>query len=88
MYLCLHFARQDGKKRKENHATKETKIQKNKRRKYGMNETYNAKFYILNIIYPKLMSHNQNHTTAQVQLQGATVEVGWSLKPPCLLQIN
>ena len=32
--LCLHFARQDGqdgKKRKENHATKVTKIPKTKR---------------------------------------------------------
>ena len=40
--LCLHFARQDGqdgKNRNENHATKVTKIQKNKRRRYGMNET-------------------------------------------------
>ena len=40
--LCLHFARQDGqdgKKWKENHATKVTKIPKTKRRKYGMNET-------------------------------------------------
>ena len=40
--LYLHFARQDeqdGKKRKENHATKVTKIPKTKRRKYGMNET-------------------------------------------------
>ena len=40
--LCLHFARQDGqdgKKRKENHATKLTKIPKTKRQKYGMNET-------------------------------------------------
>ena len=39
--LCLHFARhggQDGNKWKENHATKVTKIQKNKRQKYGMNE--------------------------------------------------
>ena len=42
--LCLHFARQDGqerKKQKKNHATKETKIPKTKRRKYGMNETLN-----------------------------------------------
>ena len=37
--LCLHFARQDGKKRIENHATKVTKIPKTKRQKYGMNET-------------------------------------------------
>ena len=37
--LCLHFARQDGKNRKENHATKVTKIPKTKRRKYGMKET-------------------------------------------------
>ena len=40
--LCLHFARQygpDGKKQKENHATKVTKITKTKRRKYGMNRT-------------------------------------------------
>ena len=40
--LCLHFARQDGqdgKKWKENHATKVTKIPKTKTRKYGMNET-------------------------------------------------
>ena len=28
-----------GKKQKENHATKVTKIPKTKRRKYGMNET-------------------------------------------------
>ena len=28
------------KNRKENHATKVTKIPKTKRRKYGMNETY------------------------------------------------
>ena len=37
--LCLHFARQDGqdgKKQKENYATKVTKIPKTKRRKYGM----------------------------------------------------
>ena len=38
--LSLHFARQDGKKQKENHATKVTKISKTKRRKYGMNETF------------------------------------------------
>ena len=40
--LCLHFARQeaqDGKKLKENHTTKVTKIPKTKRQKYGMNET-------------------------------------------------
>ena len=37
--LCLHFARQDGQDGKENRATKMTKIPKNKRRKYGMNET-------------------------------------------------
>ena len=40
--LRLHFARQDGqegKKWKENHTTKETKIPKTKRRKYWMNET-------------------------------------------------
>ena len=37
--LYLHFARQDGQDIKENHATKVTKIPKNKRRKYGMNET-------------------------------------------------
>ena len=32
------------KNRKENHETKVTKIPKTKRRKYGMNETYNAIF--------------------------------------------
>ena len=41
--LCLHFARQDGqdrkKNQKKNYATKVTKIPKNSRRKYGMNET-------------------------------------------------
>ena len=39
--LCLHFAKQDGqdgKKWKENHATKVTKIPKTKRQKYGMKE--------------------------------------------------
>jgi len=40
--ICLHFARQDrqdGKKQKENHITKVIKIPKNKKQKYGMNET-------------------------------------------------
>ena len=39
--LCLNFARQDGqeKNRKENHATKGTKMPKTKRQKYGMNKT-------------------------------------------------
>ena len=40
--LCLHFARQtekDRKNRKENLATKVTKIPKTKRQKYGMNKT-------------------------------------------------
>ena len=44
--LCLHFARQDGhdgKKQKENHANKVTKIPKTKRRKYGMNKTHDKK---------------------------------------------
>jgi hypothetical protein len=38
----LHFERQDGqdrKQQKENHATKVIKIPKNKRQKYGMNDT-------------------------------------------------
>ena len=34
---------QDGKKRREHHATKVTKIPKTKRRKYGMNETVISK---------------------------------------------
>ena len=41
--ICLHFAKQDeqdGKNLNENHATKVTKLPKTKRRKYGMNETY------------------------------------------------
>ena len=40
--FCLHFERQDGqdgKNRKENHATKVTKIPNTKRQKYGMNKT-------------------------------------------------
>jgi hypothetical protein len=40
--LCLYFARQvgqDGKKWKENHATKVTKIPRTKRQKYGIHET-------------------------------------------------
>ena len=47
--LCLHFARQDvqdGKKSKENHATKVTKIPKTKRRKYGMNKTLESIYNI------------------------------------------
>ena len=36
--LCLHFTRQEGKKERKS-TTKVTKIQKNKRRRYGMNET-------------------------------------------------
>ena len=42
--LCLHFARQDGKKEKENHATKVTKIPKTKRQISGMNETCITKY--------------------------------------------
>ena len=34
---CLHFARQDGQKWKENHTTKVIKIPKTKRQKFGMN---------------------------------------------------
>ena len=48
--LCLHFARQAGqdvKKWKGNHTTKVTKIQKTKKRKYGMNETKEALFQTL-----------------------------------------
>ena len=48
--LCLYFARQDGqdgKKQKENHATKVTKILKNKRQKYGMNETLTSERKLL-----------------------------------------
>ena len=37
--LCLHFARQDGKKMKKNHTIKVTKIPKTKRQKNWMNET-------------------------------------------------
>ena len=40
--LFLYFARQDGqdeKKRKENVATKVTKVPKTERQKFGMNET-------------------------------------------------
>ena len=37
--LCLHFARQDGKKTKENPATKVTTIPKTKKKKYWMNKT-------------------------------------------------
>ena len=48
--LYLHFARQDGqdgKKQKEHHATKMTKIPKTKRRKYGMNEIFDPNFKYL-----------------------------------------
>ena len=41
--LRSHFARQDGqdgKKWKENHATRVTKIPKTRRRKYGLYETF------------------------------------------------
>ena len=37
------------KKQKENHATKVTKIQKTKRRKYGMNETLALFFLAMDI---------------------------------------
>ena len=40
--LCLHFARQDGQDgKKMERKSKVTKIPKTKRRKYGMNETFN-----------------------------------------------
>jgi hypothetical protein len=42
IFVYLHFARQDtqdGKKQKENQATKVTTIPKTKTPKYGMNET-------------------------------------------------
>ena len=46
--LCLHFARQDGQdgKKKENHITEVTKIQKTERRKYVMNKTIDSGFVI------------------------------------------
>ena len=61
--------------------------EKDKIKKAG-NLNQGRSYVITTVIHPKLMSHSQNHATAQVQLQGATVEVGWSLKPPSLLQIN
>ena len=48
--FCLHFASQDGqdgKKRKEDYATKVTTIPKTKRQKYGMNEIYIKDFKIV-----------------------------------------
>ena len=39
VYILQSKMGQTGKKRKENHATKVTKIPKTKRQKYGMNET-------------------------------------------------
>ena len=48
--LCLHFARQDGKKRKKNHAIKVTKIPKTRRQKYGMNETQGIKKWKTQVI--------------------------------------
>ena len=52
--LCLHFARQDGqdrKKKKENHATKATKIPNTKRGKYGMNETFVKNFFLTRLLF-------------------------------------
>ena len=49
---CLHFARQDGqdgKKWKENQATKVTKFPKTKRQIYGMNKTV-----VIKIFYPDI----------------------------------
>ena len=56
--LCLHFARQDGqngKKWKENHATKVTKIPTTKRRKYGMYKTQ-VQLAAFNRICPESLS--------------------------------
>ena len=51
---CLHFARQDRqdvkKNRKENHATKVTKIPKTKRRKYGTNKTLKLELTLKTIL--------------------------------------
>ena len=59
--LCLHFSRQDGqdgKKWKENQASKVTTIPKTKRRKYGMNKTCNCSksknFRYRGFVSPKL----------------------------------
>ena len=41
------------KKRKENHATKVTKIPKTKRPKYGMNQTIVSKFCIVRFLQKK-----------------------------------
>ena len=63
--ICLHFARQgrqEGKNRKENRATKVTKIQKTKRRKYGMNKT---KFLSYSIHSEKVL---RNHIIMEVQI--------------------
>ena len=53
--LCLHFARQDGqdgKKWKENHATKVTKIPKTKRQNSNNNEYPSLEHLILHDFYP------------------------------------
>jgi hypothetical protein len=53
--LCLHFARQDGqdgKKWKENHATKVTKIPKTKRQNSSNNEYPSLEHLVLHDFYP------------------------------------
>ena len=53
--LCLYFARQDGqdgKKWKENHATKVTKIPKTKRQNSNNNEYPSLEHLILHDFYP------------------------------------
>ena len=66
--LFLHFARQDGedrKKWKEKHATKETKIPKTKRQKYGMNKTLKLGFSLVTILKnnsPKLYRNDAHGT--------------------------
>ena len=49
--LYLDFARQDGKKQKENHGTNVTIIPKTKRRKYGMKELIKSETVHMDLLF-------------------------------------
>ena len=73
--LCLHFGRQngqDGKKRKENHTTKVTKI-----RKYGMNKTLegNQERYWKTLFFAQCAVTKSKYTFRNARVEFVTFDI-------------
>ena len=85
--LCLHFASKDGqegKKQKENHATKVTKIPKTKRWKYGMNKTLMS----LQPMKKKFKLHTIPCKNYVLKNKSIFIRVGSDKETVCLMKNN